>query len=50
MLPQFIRKWEEGYKIVLATEDGHRRIARVLSLVRRTYYNVINSLSEGSSW
>jgi polyisoprenyl-phosphate glycosyltransferase len=45
MLPLFIRKWEEGYKIVLAQKTDTDE-SRVLSLVRRTYYNVINSLSE----
>ena len=45
MLPQFVRKWEEGYKIVLAQKTDTDE-SRVLSLVRRTYYNVINSLSE----
>jgi glycosyltransferase involved in cell wall biosynthesis len=45
MLPQFIRKWEEGYKIVLAQKTDTDE-SRLLSLVRRTYYNVINSLSE----
>jgi polyisoprenyl-phosphate glycosyltransferase len=45
MLPQFIRKWEEGYKIVLAQKTDTDE-SRVLALVRRTYYNIINSLSE----
>src|SRR6202030_4839264 len=45
MLPQFIRKWEEGYKIVLA-QKADTDESRLLSLVRRTYYNVISRLSE----
>jgi glycosyltransferase involved in cell wall biosynthesis len=45
MLPQFVRKWEEGYKIVLAQKtESHE--SRLLFFVRKSYYNIINRLSE----
>jgi polyisoprenyl-phosphate glycosyltransferase len=45
MLPQFVRKWEEGYKIVLAQKTESRE-SRLLFFVRKSYYNIINRLSE----
>jgi glycosyltransferase involved in cell wall biosynthesis len=45
MLPQFIRKWEEGYKIVLAQKTESDE-SRVVFWIRRMYYDVISRLSE----
>jgi polyisoprenyl-phosphate glycosyltransferase len=45
MIPQFIKKWEEGYKIVLAQKTNSDESA-LFFLVRNTYYNLINRLSE----
>src|SRR3954463_5592479 len=38
MLPQFIRQWEQGYKIVLAQKSGSDEFAPVY-LLRRLYYH-----------
>lgn len=45
LIPQFLRKWEEGYKIVLgvkATTDE----ARIMSAIRGAYYRLVSRLSE----
>jgi glycosyltransferase involved in cell wall biosynthesis len=44
-IPQFIHKWEEGFKVVLAVKksaDEHFFVNRV----RRSFYRLINSISE----
>ena len=45
MIPQFVRKWEEGYKIVLAQKTNSDE-SPFFYLVRKIYYNTINRLSE----
>jgi glycosyltransferase involved in cell wall biosynthesis len=45
MIPQFVRKWEEGYKIVLAQKTTSHE-SRLFFLVRSTYYNLVSRLSE----
>jgi glycosyltransferase involved in cell wall biosynthesis len=45
MIPQFIRKWEDGYKIVLAQKTGSDEFA-LFYLIRKMYYSVITRLSE----
>jgi hypothetical protein len=45
MIVQFVPKWEEGYKIVLAQKTTSKE-SPLFFLVRKTYYNIIGSLSE----
>ncbi len=45
MIPDFVRKWEEGWKIVLAQKTSSAEFF-VMHWVRKTYYYVINRLSE----
>jgi glycosyltransferase involved in cell wall biosynthesis len=45
LIPQYIKKWEEGYKIVIAvrakTEESF-----LFSTIRKTYYKIIGNLSD----
>jgi glycosyltransferase involved in cell wall biosynthesis len=45
MLPQFVRKWEEGCKIVLAQKTSSEEFLG-FSLVRKFYYFLVDRLSE----
>lgn len=45
MIPQFIKKWEEGYKIVLAQKTNSEE-SPLFFFVRKAYYKTINRLSE----
>jgi polyisoprenyl-phosphate glycosyltransferase len=45
LIPQFIRKWEEGYKIVLAQKTGSDECA-LFYLIRKIYYAIITKLSD----
>jgi glycosyltransferase involved in cell wall biosynthesis len=45
LIPEFVRKWEEGYKIVLAQKTDSEESA-LFFLVRKTYYSTINKLSD----
>ena len=45
MIPQFVQKWEEGYKIVLA-QKAESEESPLFFLVRKAYYNFINNLSD----
>ena len=45
MIPQFVRKWEEGYKITLAQKTSSSEFF-MLFLVRKTYYSIVNRLSD----
>ena len=45
MIPEFVRKWREGYKIVLAQKTNSEE-SQVFWFVRKTYYNLIGRLSE----
>jgi glycosyltransferase involved in cell wall biosynthesis len=45
MIPEFVKKWEEGYKIVLAQKTNSEE-SPLFFLVRRIYYHIINRLSD----
>lgn len=45
MIPKFVRKWEEGYKVVLAQKTNTQE-SLVFSFFRKTYYMISNRLSE----
>lgn len=45
MIPQFLRKWEEGYKIVLAQKRSSDEFGPFY-LVRKIYYQVVDRLSD----
>jgi glycosyltransferase involved in cell wall biosynthesis len=45
MIPQFVRKWEEGYKIVLAQKTSSEEFFGFF-LVRKFYYYLVNRLSD----
>jgi glycosyltransferase involved in cell wall biosynthesis len=45
MITQFVRKWEEGYKIVLGQKTNSEESA-VFWAVRNAYYNIVTRLSE----
>ena len=45
MIPEFIQKWEQGYKIVLAQKTNTEESA-IFWAVRNLYYNIIGRLSE----
>ncbi len=45
LIPEFIEKWEEGYKIVIGVRKQSLENP-VMSIIRKTYYKVLNSLSE----
>jgi dolichol-phosphate mannosyltransferase len=45
LLPQFIRQWEAGYKIVMAVKPVSKT-SRWMHALRRTYYKLLDSISE----
>ena len=45
MIPQFVRKWEEGYRIVLAQKINSEE-SPLFFLVRKAYYDIVSRLSE----
>jgi glycosyltransferase involved in cell wall biosynthesis len=45
MIPQFVHKWEEGWKLVLAQKESSEEAA-LFYAVRRLYYYIIGRLSE----
>lgn len=45
MIPQFVRKWEAGYKIALAQKTTSEE-SPLFFLVRKAYYNLVNRLSD----
>lgn len=45
MIPQFVRKWEEGHKIVLAQKTSSDEFFGFF-LVRKFYYYLVNRLSD----
>jgi glycosyltransferase involved in cell wall biosynthesis len=45
MIPQFVRKWEEGYKLVLAQKTSSEE-SSAFYLVRKFYYFLVNRLSD----
>ena len=45
MIPDFIQKWEDGYKIVLAQKTGTKE-AFLMSVVRRAFYSFLSKISD----
>lgn len=45
MIPEFVKKWEDGYKIVLAQKTNSQESA-LFFLIRTLYYKTISRLSE----
>lgn len=45
MIPEFIEKWEEGYKTVLAVKPESEE-SRVMFFVRKIYYNLVARISD----
>lgn len=45
MIPEFIRYWEEGYKLVMATKPVSKGVAWVHAL-RRAYYRFLDGISD----
>ncbi len=45
LIPQFLRKWEEGYKIVLAQKRSSDEFGP-FQLVRKLYYAIVSKLSD----
>jgi len=45
LIPDFIKKWEEGYDVVLAKKPISQEIF-YMKIIRRSYYKIINNISE----
>lgn len=45
LIPEFVRKWEQGFKIVLAQKTNSQE-SYLFWLVRRAYYRLVTRLSE----
>ena len=45
LIPQFVRKWEEGYKIVIGVKKSSEE-SKLMFGVRRLYYRLIGRLSD----
>ncbi|MFZ4441443.1 MAG: glycosyltransferase family 2 protein [Syntrophales bacterium] len=45
MIKEFLRKWEEGYKIVIGVKTKSEE-SQLLFAIRKAYYNLIGRLSE----
>lgn len=45
MIADFIKKWEEGYKVVLGVKKESRE-SKIMFMIRSFYYDMISSLSE----
>lgn len=45
LVVEFLRKWEEGFKIVVAIKKGSEE-AKPMFAVRRLYYNLVSRLSD----
>lgn len=45
MIPEFIKRWEEGYKTVLAVKPESEE-SKVMFLIRKFYYHFVSSISE----
>jgi glycosyltransferase involved in cell wall biosynthesis len=44
LIPQFVRKWEEGYKVVIGVKAGSRE-SWLMSRARKLYYGLVTRLS-----
>lgn len=45
LIPEFVAKWEEGYRVVQAVKTGAQE-SRLMYAVRRLYYRLVTDLSE----
>lgn len=45
MLPEFIRQWEQGYRIAVAVKSGVEE-SRLFHTLRGAYYNLLKKISE----
>ena len=45
MIPQFIKKWEEGYKLVIGVKAESEE-SPIFFAIRKLYYKIIGTLSE----
>jgi len=45
LIPEFVRRWEQGYRVVAGVRSGVQRTA-AMSLVRRAFYTTIGRISE----
>ncbi len=45
LIPQYVRKWAEGYKVVIGVKPRSREAA-IMAKVRRLYYRFVNSISD----
>jgi len=45
LIPQFIDKWSEGYKVVVGVKPASKE-GPVMALIRRVYYRTIGKISE----
>jgi glycosyltransferase involved in cell wall biosynthesis len=45
MIADFIRKWEEGYKVVLGIKTGSEE-SRAMFSIRKSYYKLIDTIAE----
>jgi glycosyltransferase involved in cell wall biosynthesis len=45
LIPEFVRRWEEGYKIVLAEKTATEEFF-LFHLVRKLYYSIVTRLSD----
>jgi glycosyltransferase involved in cell wall biosynthesis len=45
MIPDFVRKWEEGYKIALGQKTDSEE-SSFFFLIRKAYYTIVNRLSD----
>ena len=44
LIPQFVKKWEEGYKVVIGVKQGSKE-SWLMSRARRLYYGLVTRLS-----
>jgi glycosyltransferase involved in cell wall biosynthesis len=44
LIPQFVKKWEEGYKVVIGVKEGSRE-SWLMSRTRKLYYWLVGTLS-----
>jgi glycosyltransferase involved in cell wall biosynthesis len=45
MIADFIRKWEEGYKVVLGIKTGSKE-SRIMFAIRNAYYKLVSAIAE----
>ena len=45
LILEFLKKWEEGYKIIIAVKKSSKE-SKVMFLIRKIYYNIIKKLSD----